>query len=235
MDLTLTWHIFSGMLLVGLGLSSLIGPQVRRAQIFASDEPGAQQTSKLVKFLGIALSLVGVILLSTGLFKRFGAHEGLITRHKIVTIAFAMFGNDGNVMETSQRDGPLNYMHGTGELPSGLEEALEGKQAGDNITVILTPDKAYGVYDSNLVQSVSRSLFEGEVEPGMRFEGEIDSETRNVQVVAVDGDQVKVDANEPYAGQTVRFEVLVVSVRNATTQEMLFVNSQSLDKSHVPW
>src|SRR5688500_12965131 len=77
-----------------------------------------------------------------------------IERNRVVTIDFTMYGEEGEVLETSKDDAPLTYMHGIGELPEGLEDELDGKVAGDEVDITLEPEDAYGEYDESLVQAV---------------------------------------------------------------------------------
>jgi FKBP-type peptidyl-prolyl cis-trans isomerase SlyD len=145
-----------------------------------------------------------------------------IARNRIVTIDFTMYSEENEVLESSQEEGPLVYMQGVGELPEGLEEELDGKQAGDEVTVTLAPADAYGEYDASLVQAVPREQFEGmeEIAVGMRFEADTEEGPRPVHVIALENDDVIVDGNEPYAGRTVRFEVKVLGVREAEADEI---------------
>jgi FKBP-type peptidyl-prolyl cis-trans isomerase SlyD len=156
---------------------------------------------------------------------RFSAQEAaamLIGRNKVVTIDFTMYDEDNEVLETSQEEGPLVYLHGIGELPDGLEEELEGKQSGDEVDVTLEPEAAYGEYDEGLVQAVPREQFDGveDVEVGMRFEAETDDGPQAVRVIGIEDGDVIVDGNAPYAGMTVRFQVKVLGVRDATSSEI---------------
>jgi FKBP-type peptidyl-prolyl cis-trans isomerase SlyD len=145
-----------------------------------------------------------------------------IARNRIVTIDFTMFSEENEVLESSLEEGPLVYMHGVGELPEGLEDELDGKQAGDAVDVTLAPADAYGEYDASLVQAVPRDQFEGmeDIAVGMRFEADTDEGPRPVHVIALENNDVIVDGNEPYAGRTVRFEVKVLGVREAETDEI---------------
>ena len=145
-----------------------------------------------------------------------------IARNRVVTLDFKMFSEENEVLESSQEEGPLVYMHGIGELPEGLEEELDGKQAGDAVDVTLAPEDAYGEYDASLVQAVPREQFEelDDIKVGMRFEAETDEGPRVVHVIALEDDKVIVDGNEPYAGRTVRFEVKVLGVRQASEDEI---------------
>lgn len=142
-----------------------------------------------------------------------------IAQNNVVTIDFTMYDDENEVLESSQEEGPLVYMHGTGELPEGLEEELLGKRAGDEVEVTLEPADAYGEYDESLVQAVPREQFDDveDLQIGMGFDTE---DGQHVYVVGLEGDDVIIDANEPYAGETVRFTVKVLGVREASEEEI---------------
>jgi len=145
-----------------------------------------------------------------------------IARNSVVTIDFTMYDDENEVLESSRDDTPLVYMHGIGELPEGLEEELAGKSAGDEVDVTLAPSEAYGEYDASLVQPVPREQFEDiqDISVGMRFEAETDEGPQIVHVIGLEDGDVIIDANEPYAGRTVRFEVKVLGVRQASPDEI---------------
>ena len=72
------------------------------------------------------------------------------------------------------------------------------------------------------MQAVPRDQFEetDDIQIGMRFEAETEEGPRVVRVVGLEDDDVIVDANEPYAGRTVRFELKVLGVRDASADEI---------------
>jgi len=108
--------------------------------------------------------------------------------------------------------------------PRGLaEEALEGKQAGDALSVTVPPELGYGERDEDLTQVVPLEMFEGgdAVEPGMQFHAQAQNgQPIVVTVTNVTGDQVTIDANHPLAGQNLNFDVKVVDVRDASEEEV---------------
>lgn len=144
-----------------------------------------------------------------------------IGKRKVVTIDYKLTDEDGEVLDSSDEGKPLRYLHGAGNLIEGLEDALEGKVAGDKVQVSLPPDRAYGARDEELVQDVPRQNFpEGEVEVGMQFRAQGEGESRIITVVAVDDEKVTIDANHPLAGMTLAFDVNVLDVRDATIEEL---------------
>jgi FKBP-type peptidyl-prolyl cis-trans isomerase SlyD len=144
-----------------------------------------------------------------------------IAKHAVVSIDYTLTDQAGAVLDSSKGQAPLAYLHGTGSIISGLEEALEGKGAGDALKVSVPPEKGYGARDEKLLKKVPRTMFDIEkVEPGMRFHADGEHGHQVVTVTAVDSDHVTVDANHPLAGQTLVFDVKIVDVRAATQEEL---------------
>ena len=144
-----------------------------------------------------------------------------IEKDKVVSIDYTLTGENGQVLDSSQGREPLAYLHGAGNIIPGLESALEGKNEGDQLNVHVPPDQAYGQRDERMVQPVPRTAFQGvaDIQPGMQFQASTNAGPRLITVVGVQGDQVTIDANHPLAGATLNFDVKVVNVRDATSEE----------------
>lgn len=147
----------------------------------------------------------------------------LIAANKAVSIDYTLTNDAGETIDSSAGGAPLVYLQGAGNIIPGLEKALEGKQAGDELTVSIEPEEAYGEYLAELVSTLNRSLFEGvdELEVGMQFQASApDGQMQIVTIRDVDGDDVTVDGNHPLAGQRLNFQVKVVDVRDASEEEI---------------
>ena len=144
-----------------------------------------------------------------------------IKANTVVSIDYTLTGNDGQVIDTSEGGEPLVYLHGHGNIIPGLESAIEGKSAGDELAVSVQPEDGYGPYRDELVQEVPSSAFDGveKVEPGMSFRAESAAGPMTVTVREVGPETVKVDANHMLAGQVLNFQVAIKSVREATEAE----------------
>jgi FKBP-type peptidyl-prolyl cis-trans isomerase SlyD len=141
-----------------------------------------------------------------------------ITKNKVAAIHYTLRDNEGTVIDTSDGREPLYYLHGAGNLIVGMEEGLEGKTTGDKFQLKVSPDKGYGEKDPDMIQKVPRSAFGGqEVRPGMKFST---NQGGVVTVTEVGLENVTVDANHPLAGVELNFDVEVVEVRNATSEEL---------------
>lgn len=145
----------------------------------------------------------------------------------VVVIDYTLKDNDGTVIDSSEGAGPLAYLHGAGNIIPGLEEALLGKAAGDEVKASIEPAKAYGERHEELKQDVPRDLFSGvdDVQVGMQFQSETDQGPVLVTVVEVNDDSVTVDGNHPLAGVHLNFDVTIRKVREPSQEE--------LDHGHV--
>jgi FKBP-type peptidyl-prolyl cis-trans isomerase SlyD len=141
----------------------------------------------------------------------------------VVTIAYQVTDPDGEVVDAGER--PIVYLHGGhDDIFPKIEEALQGKQAGDAIQVKLQPDEAFGEYDAELVQVESRQSFPEILEVGMQFEGAPPEAGEDdfviYRVTEIIDDKVMLDGNHPLAGMALVFSCTVSAVRAATDEEV---------------
>lgn len=147
----------------------------------------------------------------------------LIARNKVVRFDYTLTDDSQQVIDSSQGNEPLTYLHGSRNIIPGLEQALEGKKAGESLNVRVAPAEAYGERDDSLTQSVPREMFEDnqQIEVGMQFHSaDPEGNTTVVTVVNVTEESVTVDANHPLAGVPLNFAVTIVEVRDATPEEL---------------
>lgn len=145
-----------------------------------------------------------------------------ITAKKVVTINYTLKDDEGNVIDSAQ-DGSFAYLHGADNIIPGLEQALEGKTEGESLSVSVEPSNGYGERNDSMAQVVSKEMFEGdeEINVGMQFHAESpDGQPVVVTVTHLEGDNVTVDGNHPLAGVNLNFDVNVISIREASEEEM---------------
>jgi FKBP-type peptidyl-prolyl cis-trans isomerase SlyD len=145
-----------------------------------------------------------------------------ITADRVVLIHYTVKGDDDGVIDSSAGGEPLAYIHGHGNLVAGLEQALDGKRDGDKVVVSVTPADGYGVHDAALIQRVPKRSLQGagQIKKGMQFQGQTPDGMRLFTVTALVGDMVTLDGNHPLADKTLNFDVDVVTVREATSEEL---------------
>lgn len=145
-----------------------------------------------------------------------------IAKNSVVSITYKLSDATGHVLEQSTQ--PVSYLHGgyDGIFPA-VEEALQGKSAGETVSVRLEPEDAFGEYDAELMRVESRSLFPAtDITVGMQFQGDAEdsSEAMIFTVTEVTEEKVVVDGNHPLAGHSLDFECTVMEVRPATEEEI---------------
>jgi FKBP-type peptidyl-prolyl cis-trans isomerase SlyD len=140
---------------------------------------------------------------------------------KAVTITYTLRDEEGAVLDSTEGRDPLTYLHGAGNLVPGVEEALAGKSPGDEIKVTVPPEKGYGTREEGNIRNVPvRKLPDGRIQPGATVQLNTNHGPVIAVVKAVKGDYATIDLNHPLAGKTLRFELQVVEVRDATAEEI---------------
>lgn len=147
----------------------------------------------------------------------------LIGDKLVVTIHYTLTDESGEIIDSSEGQEPLAYLHGAGNLIPGLERELVGKTAGASLKTTIAPEDGYGEFHPELVETVPREAFEGvdQIEAGMAFEAEgSDGQARRIVVKEVSDDGIVIDGNHPLAGVELNFDVQVVDVREASEEEV---------------
>ena len=140
---------------------------------------------------------------------------------RLITFHYTLRDAGGRVLDTSRGGEPMPCLEGAGQIIEGLAEPLSQMTAGEKRTVVVPPERAYGVREAELVQKVPRAhLPVDDVKVGDQFQTGPDRQAPVVTVVAIEGDEVLLDANHPLAGQELHFEVELVAARAATPAEL---------------
>lgn len=143
-----------------------------------------------------------------------------ISENKAVEIEYTLTVN-GEVVDQSESGEPLTYLQGHGNIIPGLEQALDGKAAGDHLQVTVQPEDGYGERDEEAIQVIAREDFDDDIEVGATYFAQAeDGSVTPFTVISLEGDDVTVDFNPPLAGEVLHFDVTVKSVRDATADEL---------------
>ena len=150
-----------------------------------------------------------------------------IAQNTVVEFAYEL-EVDGQVVDHTVKERPLDYIHGTGSLLPKLEEHIEGMVAGDKFDVTLSPADGYGEVDPDRVIDLPKAAFEvnGEIREDLLVPGNTIPMMNSMGgvipgvVIEVTEDSVKMDLNHRMAGKTLHFTGEIVSVREATEKEL---------------
>jgi len=140
---------------------------------------------------------------------------------RLITFHYTLRDAGGRMLDTSRGGEPMLFLEGSGQIIDGLEEHLRQMAAGEKRTAVVPPERGYGVREADLVQKVPKDrLPVDDLKVGDQFQTGPDRQAPVVTVVAIEGDEVLLDANHPLAGQELHFEVELVAVRHATEAEL---------------
>ena len=151
-----------------------------------------------------------------------------VGKDMVVGLEYTLRLDDGEVVDTSEGRGPLHFLQGHGHIIPGLEKELYGMGLGEEKVVVVSPAEGYGERKSDAVQEFPRDAFpQGvEIQPGMAIQLTDQAGNPHMAFVKeVREDTVILDLNHPLAGETLHFDVEVVTLREATAEE--------LDHGHV--
>ena len=154
----------------------------------------------------------------------------VIDKEKVVSVTYQLNVNEaeGEVVETVNKDKPLTFLYGVGNMLEKFEENIKGLQQGDQFDFKIPSEEAYGQASDDAIVDLPINVFE--------IEGEIDYDLLKVGnyipmqdqqgnrldgiVLEVGDEKVKMDFNHPLAGDDLFFKGEVLEVRDATQDEI---------------
>jgi len=146
-----------------------------------------------------------------------------IGKNVVVTLEYKLSLDDGTTVEFSEESDPLVYLHGHEQIIPGLENALAGLKAGDKKSITVEPEEGYGEYDAEDFDEVPLADmppgFEPEIGMLLEVHGEDDDDDLAV-ITEITADHLVLDYNHPMAGKRLHFEITVISLRDASKEEI---------------
>jgi FKBP-type peptidyl-prolyl cis-trans isomerase SlyD len=155
-----------------------------------------------------------------------------IEKDTVVTMRCRIADDKGQLIQDGKH--PQSYLHGgyDNTFPK-IEEALEGKAVGEQVTLTLAPADAFGELDASLLRTIPKSDFP----PGVKVGGQLempgpDGSPHPFTVVKIKGPQVILDGNHPLAGRTLKLAMTVTEVRPATAEEVMHRHAHGAHGHH---
>ena len=135
---------------------------------------------------------------------------------------------DGEVRDSSDDAGPLQFLAGYGNIVPGLESEMIGMKVGESKDVVVKPEDGYGEFDEEAFMEVPRNEFPSDLQLEEGIELNVtdeDGQNQYARVENITDESVRLDFNHPLAGAELHFTVKVVALRDPTKEE--------LDHGHV--
>ena len=144
-----------------------------------------------------------------------------IKRDKLVSLTYTITDENNEILERT--DMPVNYVHGRdSQVIEKVEQSLEGREEGDEISVELSPEEGFGEHQPELMFTDDLD----NVPPEFRHVGaEVEfqndkGESRMFRVSKIEDGKLTVDGNHPFAGKVITYNIKVSGVRDATPDEI---------------
>lgn len=144
-----------------------------------------------------------------------------ISQNKLVSLVYIITDDSDEVLE--RNDIPISYIHGvSSQVIEKIEQALEGRQAGDLVQVSLTPEEGFGTYQPELTFTDDIDNVPQEFHSiGAEVEFQNDHGERKIfRVSEINDGKLTVDGNHPFAGKSITYNITVKEVRDATASEL---------------
>ena len=119
---------------------------------------------------------------------------------------------NGEVFDSSRESDPIEFVAGSDQLIPGFSNGVIGMEVGDKKTLTIAAADGYGEHDPQGVQKAELSMMPEDVKVGDRLQAESGENKFLVEVTAIEGDEVTLDANHPLAGKTLVFDVEIIGI-----------------------
>ena len=149
-----------------------------------------------------------------------------VIRHCVVALTWTLQDTLGETLDTL--DAPVEFLVGGDDLLPAIEQALQDKQAGDQLDLYLDPERAFGDYDESRVHLIARDQLAPGIEPGMLIEaaslpaGALEGVAPDALLTVTElyPEHAVLDGNHPLAGIALRLQLQITAVRPATAEEL---------------
>jgi len=145
-----------------------------------------------------------------------------VENRRYVTIEYSLSLDSGEVVDQSTAEEPLGFLFGSGQVIRGLENGLEGMEAGAAAKVTVEACDGYGEPNPALYREIPRENFPADldIQAGMGFEAKGPHGPVTFRVREVRDDEVVADFNHPLAGERLHFDVKIADVREPRAEEL---------------
>jgi len=151
-------------------------------------------------------------------------------KRRVFAIQYTLKGPTGEILDASEKDQPLTFLEGSGQIIPALETAISGLLEGEKKNVKLKPEEAYGLPEEKMKMDVPTQELAHipDLKVGGYLRLDLGEQTKVVRVTNLTKDLVSLDGNHPLAGQALEFDIEMVLVREATKEELAHGHAHGL-------
>lgn len=154
----------------------------------------------------------------------------------VVSMAYILRVEDGQLIDQSADDAPLEYIQGAKQIIPGLEKALVGLNVGDEKVVEVKPAEGYGERNPEDIVEIPRTNLPDSLDLSvgspLKVKDSESGESFSAYIVESDSETITLDFNHPLAGRTLNFHVKITNLRQATEEELAHGHVHNQDHVH---
>ncbi len=148
----------------------------------------------------------------------------VVAENVVVSLDYILTLDNDEVVDQSEKDAPLVYLHGYKNIVPGLESELTGMSIGDKKQVTVTPELGYGDRDPESLAEYPRDTFPDtlalEVGEPIAMRDSESGESYQAYITEIRPETIMLDFNHPLAGETLHFKVKIAGLREPTSEEL---------------
>jgi FKBP-type peptidyl-prolyl cis-trans isomerase 2 len=169
-------------------------------------------------FIGITIALLFLALLVTGCTSQKTAGDNVVRFNDTVKVHYTeSLASNGKVIDSSVNGSPIEFVAGSGMVIPGLDNAIIGMSIGENKTVTIPADQAYGLKRNDLVITTPKTAALANYTPNKDTVTYItvpmpDGSIQHFPIIASNETTVTVDMNHPLAGQDLIFTIQLIDI-----------------------
>jgi FKBP-type peptidyl-prolyl cis-trans isomerase SlyD len=150
-----------------------------------------------------------------------------IEKNKVVALTYTLTLDNGEVADTATKDAPFVFIHGIGQTLPDFDTKLSGLKSGDSFEFDIEAENAYGVSNDDYKVNIPRTVFSGPDVPADILEvgnmvpmQDDQGNPMNGIILSISDEAVLVDFNHPLSDQKLHFKGEIISLREATPEEL---------------
>jgi peptidylprolyl isomerase len=173
---------------------------------------------KLKKLYCVLAALAALCVFFTGCGKK-----PEVADEKFISLHYRGTLSDGSEFDASEEGKPLEFIYGAGMMIPGFEKGIAGMHVGEEKTIHIKAEDAYGAYDETLVFPVARKEVPAGIIPeiGMQLMVQTEYGPRPIVIKDMNDTEIFLDYNMPLAGKDLTFEIKILEIRDLNAEEQL--------------
>ncbi len=152
--------------------------------------------------------------------KKISTKPTIAANGNLVSVEYTGKLDNGEEFDNSSKNGPIQFIVGTGQVIKGFDTAVLGMKAGEEKSFKLAKNEAYGDVNPELMHKVPVDKLPADIKTQAKVDGFIVLQAPTGQqipakIASIDNETLTLDLNHPLAGKNLNFKIKVVDINEA--------------------